>query len=171
MLDRLNGCGAHKQKIRETNKHQDNDAFSEVEHRQWTPVTVLAIQAVTSLSHFPMFYASQYRNIHLCQKKAPIYKLSRSEALKTQLICHYRHAKKTCGLFLLYNTGIETHSCNNLANLGSFAKVSVSVGSITPCTYVLCKWSCLPLQLHAHRRTQLLLGLHGTYTQKIDCLF
>ena len=60
--------------------------------------------------------------------KAPIYKLSRSKALKTQQICHYRYAKKTSGLFLLYDTGVDF----NFANLDTFAKVSVPVESIIP---------------------------------------
>ena len=39
------------------------------------------------------------RNIHLCQEKAPIYKLSRSKAPKTQQICGYRNTRKTNELF------------------------------------------------------------------------
>ena len=70
------------------------------------------------------------RNIHLCQVKAPIYKLFRSNALKTQQTCGYRHARKTSRLFLL---DFRFHS--NFPNLGSFANVSVPVGSITPCLY------------------------------------
>ena len=72
------------------------------------------------------------RNIHLCQEKAPIYKLFRSKAPKTQQICHYRHARKTSGLFLLYNTSADFSSRNNFANLGSFAKFAVPVQSLIP---------------------------------------
>ena len=50
-----------------------------------------------------------------------------------QQICHYRHGRKTGGLFLLYDTGVNFISRNNLNNLGSFAKVSVPVKSIIPC--------------------------------------
>ena len=66
------------------------------------------------------------RNIHLCQEKAPIYKLSRSKAPKTQQTCGYTHTRKTSGLFNDFS------SRNNLANLGSLATVSVPVGSIIP---------------------------------------
>ena len=72
--------------------------------------------------------------------KAPIYTLSRSKALKTQQICHYRYAKKTSGLFLLYDTGVDFSSRNNFANLDTFAKVSVSVESIIPWIYRLRIW-------------------------------
>ena len=65
-------------------------------------------------------------------QKMLIYKLSRSKAPKTQQICHYRHATKTSGLFLLYSTGVNSSSRNNFANLGSLANVSVSVQSIIP---------------------------------------
>ena len=71
-----------------------------------------------------------------------IYKLSRSKAPKTQQFCHYRHARKTSGLFLLY----DVNSRNNFANLGSFAKVSIPVGSIIPCTKDDKFWSNFLLQ-------------------------
>ena len=38
-------------------------------------------------------------NIQLCQEKAPIYKLFRSKAPKTQQTYDYRHTRKTSGLF------------------------------------------------------------------------
>ena len=60
-------------------------------------------------------------------EKAPIYRLSRSKAPKTQQICHYRHTRKTSELFLSFNTGVYFSLRNNLANSGSFAKVSVPV--------------------------------------------
>ena len=54
---------------------------------------------------------------------------------KTQQICHYRHATKTSGHFLLYDTGVGVNSLNNFANLdsGSFAKVSVPLQFIPLC--------------------------------------
>ena len=67
------------------------------------------------------------RNINLWQEKAPVYRLSRSKAPETQQIYHYRHTRKTSGLFLLFNTGVNFSLRNNFANLGSFAKVSVHV--------------------------------------------
>ena len=60
-------------------------------------------------------------------KKAPVYRLSRSKAPKTQQICHYRHMRKTGELLLLFNTGVDFNRRNNFANAGSFAKVSVLV--------------------------------------------
>ena len=55
------------------------------------------------------------------------------QSTQTQQICHYRHARKTSELFLLHNTGIDFSSRNNVANLGSFAKVSAPDQSIIPC--------------------------------------
>ena len=68
------------------------------------------------------------------KEKAPIYKSSRSKVSKTQQICHYRYVRKTSGLFLLRDMGAGSSSRNYFANLGSFAKVSVPVGSIIPCS-------------------------------------
>ena len=45
----------------------------------------------------------------------------------------YRHATKTSGNFLLYNTGVGFNSSSNFANLGSFAKVSFPLKSTIPC--------------------------------------
>ena len=67
------------------------------------------------------------RNINLWQEKAPVYRLFRSKAPKTQQICHYRHARKTSELFSLFNTGVDFNLRNNFANSGSFAKVIVPV--------------------------------------------
>ena len=39
------------------------------------------------------------KNIYLWQGKAPVQRLSRSKAPKTQQICHYRHTRKTSELF------------------------------------------------------------------------
>ena len=63
----------------------------------------------------------------MVEKKAPIYKLSRSKAPKTKQICHYKHARKPVNCFLLSNAGVDFSLRNNFANSGSFAKVSVSV--------------------------------------------
>ena len=52
------------------------------------------MHAVTS-----QLYFSVQANKNLCQEKAPIYKLSRSTAFKTQQICHYKHSRKTIALF------------------------------------------------------------------------
>ena len=61
------------------------------------------------------------------KEKAPIYKLSRSKAPKTQQIRHYRHARKTSGPFFLHNAGVYFSFRNNFSNLSSFVKVSVPV--------------------------------------------
>ena len=66
------------------------------------------------------------------KEKAPMYKSSRSKAPITRQNCHYRHVRKTINLFLLHDTGASFSSRYNFANLGSFAKVSVRVGSIIP---------------------------------------
>ena len=85
------------------------------------------------------------RNITLCQKKTPVYKLSRSKVLKTQQICHYKHATKTSGPLLLYSTGVDFSSRNNFANLSSFAKAFVPVQSIVPCCLVISNKQLFPL--------------------------
>ena len=61
--------------------------------------------------------------------KAPIYKLSRSKAPKTQQVCHYNHARKNSGFFLF----VDFSSRKNFASLGSFAKVFFPVQSKIPC--------------------------------------
>ena len=66
------------------------------------------------------------------KEKAPMCKLSRSKANKTQQICYYRPARETSGPFLLYDASVNFSSRNNFANLGCLAKVSVPVGSIIP---------------------------------------
>ena len=68
----------------------------------------------------------------MSKEKALAYKLSRSKALKTQQTSHYRPVRKTICLFLLHDTGVGFSSHNNFATLGSFAKVSIPVGSIIP---------------------------------------
>ena len=67
------------------------------------------------------------------KEKASIYKSFQSKATKTQQVCHYRHVRKTSGLFLLHETGIGFSSHNNS---GSLTKVSVPVQSITPCSKI-----------------------------------
>ena len=59
--------------------------------------------------------------------KAPIYRLSRSKAPKTQQIFHYKHTRKSGELLVLYNAGVDFSFRNNFANSGSFAKVSIPV--------------------------------------------
>ena len=72
-------------------------------------------------------------------EKAPIYRLSRRKAPKTQQNCHYRHAIKTNRPFLSRGNGVEFISSNNFATLGSFAKASLPVETIIP---KKASWSC-----------------------------
>ena len=81
------------------------------------------------------------RNINLWE--APVYRLSRSKAPKTQQICRYRHTRKTDELF----PGVVFSFQNNFANSGSFAKVSVPVriynSLVLHTASVFHNWSCL----------------------------
>ena len=43
---------ANKKRRLEPNKHEDGDAYSEVDHKHLTPDTVLTVHAVTSLLYF-----------------------------------------------------------------------------------------------------------------------
>ena len=54
------------------------------------------------------------------------------QAPETQQICHYRYARKTIGLLLLYDTSVDFSFRNNFAYLGSFAKVFASLETIVP---------------------------------------
>ena len=74
--------------------------------------------------------------------KAPIYKLSRRKSPKTQQIFYYRHATKTSELLLWHDMSADFISHYNFANLGSFAKVSVSVEFIISCYNILQPWRC-----------------------------
>ena len=67
------------------------------------------------------------KNINLWEEKAPVYRLSRSKAPKTQQICHYIHTRKTGERFLFVNTGVGFSLRNNFANSGFYAKVSIPV--------------------------------------------
>ena len=72
--------------------------------------------------------------------------LSHRKAPKTQQICHYKHATKTSGLFLLYGASVGFNFRNNFANFGSFAKVSVPLQFIIPCLYNNLARSCLTIK-------------------------
>ena len=76
-----------------------------------------------------MAIQSQALSVHVYpimrKREAPICKLSRSKAPKIEQICHYRHARKTSGPFILYETGVNFSSRNNSANLGYFVLFSV----------------------------------------------
>ena len=97
-----------------SNKPEKIGSVAEVKHRHGSSVASLECTRATNSSIY----------IIMRKEKAPIYKLSRRKAPKTQQICHYKHATKTSRLFLLYDMGIGFNSRNNFSNLGSFAKVS-----------------------------------------------
>ena len=96
-------------------------------HRQLTFIAVFTVHAKTSLLYVFRRSIQANRNVNLWQEKAPVYRLPRSKATKTQRICHYRHTRKTGELFLLFNMGVDFNLRNNFDNSGSFAKVSVPV--------------------------------------------
>ena len=93
-------------------KLDENDAVAEVKRRHSNSVTSLKCARVNQLIPY----------IIIRKEKAPIYKFFLSKVPKTQQICHYRHARITSGLFLLYDKGVGFSSRKNFANLGSFAK-------------------------------------------------
>ena len=57
-------------------------------------------------------------------EKAPVHKLSHSKAPKKQQICHNRHTRKTSGLFLLYDTGVDFSSRNGNKLLFNFLAIT-----------------------------------------------
>ena len=88
-----------------------------------TSIVVLTVHVETSLLYTFQRSVQAHRSINLWEEKAPIYGLSRRKAPKSQQICHYRHATKTIGLFLLYDTSVGFNFRNNFANLGFFAEL------------------------------------------------
>ena len=96
-------------------------------HWRLTFIAVLTVHAKTSLLYTFQRSMQANRNINLWLEKAPVYRLFRSKAPKTQQICHYRHTTKTSELFLLFNTGADFSLRNNFANSSSFATVSIPV--------------------------------------------
>ena len=96
-------------------------------HWRLTFITVFTVHARTSLLFTFQRFMQANRNINLWEEKAPVYRLSRGKAPKTQQNCHYRHTRKNWWNFLLFNTGVDFSFRNKFANAGSFAKVSVPV--------------------------------------------
>ena len=76
------------------------------------------------------------RNIHLCLEKHPFTSYPAAKHPKYSNFDITDMREKPADFFLLYDTGIDFSSHNNFFNLGSFAKVSVPVGSIAPCPAV-----------------------------------
>ena len=116
-----------KKTVRNEEARQECHVLLVKTHRRLTLIAVFTVHAKTSLLYAFQHSIQANKNINLWQEKAPVYRLSRSKAPKTQQICHYRHTRKTSELFLLFNTGAEFSLRNNFANSGSFAKVSVPV--------------------------------------------
>ena len=96
-------------------------------HRRLTFIAVFTVHTKKSLLSTYQRSMQTNRNINLWEEKAPIYRLSRSKAPKTQQSCYYRHTRKTGELILLFNTGVDFSLRNNFAKAGSFAKVSIPV--------------------------------------------
>ena len=84
-------------------KLKETDAVFEVKHRHGNSV------ACFNCTHFnkSIIY------VIMRKEKAPIFAVSRSRTLKTQRIHHYKHARKTRVLFLLYDTDVDFSSRNN----------------------------------------------------------
>ena len=99
--------------------HEENDAFTKLSIDMATQSQALSVHTLTSLSNKSKHSFTSYP-----AAKHPKHKKN----------CHYRHVRKTSGLyFLLYNTGVDSSSRYNFANLGSFTKVSIPVGFVIPC--------------------------------------
>ena len=113
--------------MRNKEARQENSFLLFETHKRLTSIAILTVHAETSQLY--MFQQSMQANryISLWWEKAPVYRLSRSKAPKTQRNCHYRYTRKTSELFSLFNTGVDFSLRNNFANSGSFAKVSVPV--------------------------------------------
>ena len=73
--------------------------------RRLTSIAALTVHAETSLLYTFQRSRQANRNINLWQEKAPVNRLSRGKAPKTQQICHYRHARKTSGTFFIVQHG------------------------------------------------------------------
>ena len=131
-IDRLIAACANKKTVRNEEERQERRFLLVETHKRCTSIAVLTVHAETSLLYTFQWSMKANRNINLWWEKAPIYKLSRRKALKTQQICHYRHAAKTKWLFLVGDTSVGFNTCNNFVNLGSFAKVSIPLQFIIP---------------------------------------
>ena len=68
-------------------------------HKHLTSIAVLTVHAKKSLLYTFQRSMQANKNINLWYEKAPIYKLSRRKAPKTQQVFHYKHTRKTSGLF------------------------------------------------------------------------
>ena len=113
---------ANKIRLQETKKPEESDAISEVEHRHGNSFTSLPFAHVNKL----IIYFTMHK------QKTLIYKLSHSKASKHGKFRSADIYEKNQWTFLWCRTGIDFNSCNNLANKGFFAKVSVPVESIIP---------------------------------------
>ena len=113
--------------LKKTTRHAKEpkkiDTVAEVKYRHGNSVTNLECACVTK----SIIYIIMHK------EKAPIYRLSHSKTPKTPKMCHYNHSRKISVLFWLYDTVVDLSSRNNFSNSGSFAKVSIPVGSIIPC--------------------------------------
>ena len=103
-------------------------------HWRLTFISVFTVHAKTSrLSTFQRSMQAN-RNIDLWEEKAPVYRLSRSKAPKTQQICHYRYTRKTGELFCLSARGSTLASAITLLTQVPLQKFPFLFISIVPCT-------------------------------------
>ena len=117
-----------------TKQHNDTrknpkkiDTVAEVKHRHGNSVASLERARVNQ----SIIYI-------IMRKKAPIYKLSRSKAPKTQKICHYRHARKTSVPFCVVQHGCRLSAHNNFKfPCKSFRSCRIYNSLIIICSYLL----------------------------------
>ena len=143
-LDCLIGCNTRKQK---------KTVRNEKTRRQWcffrgetqTLNFYRGLEYARS-KKFVIFFNNQCNPIEICiyaRKKHLFTSYPAAKHLKKWQICYYTHARKTSRPCWLYGTGIGFSSSNNFANLGSFAKVTVPVEPIIPCSTLTLNWSYL----------------------------
>ena len=110
---------ANKNTVRSEEDRPQRRVLLAKTHSRLTFIAVFTVHAKTSLLSAFQRSMQANRNINLWEGKAPVYRLSRSKAPKTQQICHYRHTRKTGELFLLFNTGVDFSLHNNFAKAGA----------------------------------------------------
>ena len=134
-LSRLVAARVDKQDV-EKRRSPTKGPFSLVEtHEHWTSIAVLTVHAESSLLFYYMLFNDLCKLIEIQiygRKKHPFTSYPAEKHPKMEQICYYRHATKTSGLFLLYDTGVGFNSRDNFANLDFFAKVSVPLQFIIP---------------------------------------
>ena len=151
----ISGGASEQKRWWEAKKPDASTFLAWLNNKHYTLFSVFIMHAITSLLYISIIYASQYK-----------YKSMVGESTHSQIISHQstqnaanlllQTYEKNQWTFLLYNTGVDSNSRYNFANLSFFAKVQ----SIIPCKYALHCCSCLLLEIpHSHRKMQLQLSL------------